>query len=78
MALCKRLQANRLLVDDHRARKIALLNGIKVIGSLGILLKAKESELLLEIRPLLDTIQSAGIHYSDQLIVEALHLAGER
>jgi predicted nucleic acid-binding protein len=77
MALCKRLRADRLLVDDHRARKIARLNGIEVIGSLGILLKAKDSRMIPEILPLLRTIQEAGVHYSDHLVDEALRLAGE-
>lgn len=78
MALYKHLSAERLLVDDHRARKVARLNGIEVVGSLGILLRAKESDLISEIRPLLVTIQEAGIHYSEQLLTEALGLAGER
>jgi predicted nucleic acid-binding protein len=77
MALYKRLRADRLLVDDHRARKIAHLNGIEVVGSLGVLLRAKESGLISEIRPLLATIRSAGVHYGEQLMGEALRLAGE-
>lgn len=77
MALYKRLHADRLLVDDYRARRVAGLNGIEVVGSLGILLRAKESGLISAVRPLLTAIQSAGIHYSEQLVGEALHLAGE-
>jgi predicted nucleic acid-binding protein len=77
MALCKRLQADRMLVDDYRARKVAHLNDIEVIGSLGILLRAKEVGLITELRPLVTTIRAAGIRYSDELVEEALHLAGE-
>ena len=36
MALYKYLHADRLLVDDFRARKVAGLNGIEVVGSLGM------------------------------------------
>lgn len=78
MALCKRLEANRMLVDDYRARKVARLNEIDVIGSLGIWLRAKESGLISRVRPLIVTAQSAGIRYSEQLVSEALHLAGEQ
>ncbi|HEX3554653.1 MAG TPA: DUF3368 domain-containing protein [Thermoanaerobaculia bacterium] len=78
MALCKRLRADRMLVDDHRARKVARLNEIEVVGSLGVLLGAKESGLISEVRPLLDSIRAAGVHYSEQLVNEALSLAGER
>jgi predicted nucleic acid-binding protein len=78
MALCKHLHADRLLVDDHRARKVARLNGIEVIGSLGTLLWAKESGLISRVGPLLTAIQGAGVHYAQQLVDEALRLAGER
>jgi predicted nucleic acid-binding protein len=78
MALCKRLHADWLLVDDQRARRIARLNDIEVIGSLGILLRAKESELVSEIRPLLAAMQGAGLHYAPEIIEKALRDAGER
>ena len=78
MALYKRLHADRLLVDDHRARRVAGLNGIEVVGSLGILLLAKQSGLVQEIRPILTLIEAAGVHYSEQLVSEALRLAGEQ
>ena len=78
MALYKRLHADRLLVDDQRARKVARLNDIEVVGSLGILLRAKEAGLLSAVRPLLDAIEAAGVHYSEQLVNEALRQAGER
>ncbi|HSG41082.1 MAG TPA: DUF3368 domain-containing protein [Thermoanaerobaculia bacterium] len=78
MALYKRIQANRLLVDDYRARKVARLNGIEVVGSLGVLLRAKETGLVTEIRPLVAAIQAAGVHYGEQLVDDALGLAGER
>jgi predicted nucleic acid-binding protein len=77
MALYKRLHAELLLVDDHRARKVAYLNGIEVVGSLGVLLRAKESGFIMEIRPLVRAIQAAGVHYGVQLVEEALRLTGE-
>jgi predicted nucleic acid-binding protein len=77
MALYRRLHADFLLVDDHRARKVARLNGMEVIGSLGMLLRAKEAGLIAEIRPLIACIQAAGVHYGDQLVAKALRLAGE-
>lgn len=77
MVLYKRLRADRLFLDDHRARNVARLNGIEVVGSLGVLLQAKESGLIAELRPLVDIIQTAGIHYGAQLVAEALRLASE-
>jgi predicted nucleic acid-binding protein len=77
MVLYKRLRAERLLVDDYRARKVAHLNGIEVVGSLGVLLRAKESGLIAKLRPLIVKIQAADVRYGDQLVAEVLRLAGE-
>jgi uncharacterized protein len=77
MALYRSLRADFLLVDDHRARKVARLNGMEVVGSLGMLLRAKEAGLIPEIRPLIAFIQAAGVHYGDQLVANTLRLAGE-
>jgi predicted nucleic acid-binding protein len=53
------------------------VNGIEVIGSLGVLIRAKESGLIPEIRSRVEATQAAGIHYGEKLITEALRLAGE-
>ena len=54
MALYKRLGADKLLVDDKRARKLAQLNGMNIIGSLGIFLIAKEKGLIEQIKPYIE------------------------
>lgn len=77
MALYKRLHADRLLLDDNRARKIARFNAIEVIGSIGVLLLAKDCGLIPAVRPRLDAVHAAGIYLSEQLAIEALRLAGE-
>lgn len=77
MALYKHLRAHRLLVDDYRARKIATVNGIQVVGSLGVLLRAKEVGLVAEIGPLVAAARAAGVRYGEKLVSEALRLACE-
>lgn len=77
MALYKRLHADRLPPDDNRARKVALSNGIAIIGSLGVLILAKNNGLLPAIRPALESIRKTGIHLSEALIKEVLLIAGE-
>ena len=77
LALYKRWQADRLLIDDHRARKLAALNGVAVIGSLGVLLLAISKGHIVSIRPSIDSIRQAGIYLGDGLVAEALLLAGE-
>ena len=42
MYLYNQLHADRLLIDDARGRKVARLNQIAVIGSVGIVLLTKQ------------------------------------
>jgi predicted nucleic acid-binding protein len=77
MALYKKIRADRLLLDDNRARKVAQLNGLRVVGSVGVLLLAKSEGYIPLVLPLLDRIQSAGIYLSAAVIEEVLRLAGE-
>jgi hypothetical protein len=77
MALYKKQHANRLLIDDLRARKAALRNDIHIIGSVGILLLAKENRLISAIKPYLQIIQQTDAHLSPKLIDKALLIAGE-
>ena len=46
MILYKQLNADMLLIDDRKAKRIAKVNNINVIGSLGILLVAKQKKLI--------------------------------
>lgn len=77
MALCKRLGADRLLIDDRRARRIARLNGIAIVGSLGVLVAAKDEGNLHAIAPRIDAIRGAGVRLGERVVAEALQLAGE-
>jgi len=50
---------------------------IKVIGTLGILLKSKRAGLISEVRPLPDAVQQEGFCLDKILYDEVLNLAGE-
>ncbi len=77
MLLYKSLNADLLMIDDKKAKKIAKMNNIKTIGSLGILLSAKEKGYLEEIKSSLETLRNSYIFLSDNLIVQVLKIAGE-
>ncbi|NWF67235.1 MAG: DUF3368 domain-containing protein [Campylobacterales bacterium] len=77
MALYKNLNADRLLIDDKKAKKVAIANGIKVIGSLGVLLSAKKINLINEIKTSIEMIKSSNIFIDDKTIKIVLELAGE-
>jgi len=77
ITLYKELDADVLLIDDNRAKKYASLNGVKVIGSLGILIKAKEEGHIEKVKPLLDEIQKSEVYISMKLIEKVLEICGE-
>lgn len=77
MTLYKQIKADRLLIDDGRARKIAGINNIKIVGSLGVLLLGKEKGHIREIKSKIELIKESDIFLSKDLIANALRLAGE-
>jgi predicted nucleic acid-binding protein len=77
MILYKQLKANWLLVDDRRARKIAELNQINIIGSLGILLLSKKVGYIPNIKSRIDMLKNSDIFFSDELLQNTMALAGE-
>ncbi|MCK4440744.1 MAG: DUF3368 domain-containing protein, partial [Sulfurovaceae bacterium] len=66
-----------LLCDDKKAKKFAQSFRLKVIGSLGILLKAKDAELINEIAPLIETLRGSRIFIDDKTYALVLRMAGE-
>jgi len=77
ITLYKNLDADVLLIDDNRAKKYASLNGVKVIGSLGVLIKAKEEGHIEKVKPFLDEIQKSEVYISMKLIEKVLEICGE-
>ncbi len=77
MILYKQMNADFLLIDDKRGRKVAVINHIKTIGSLGVLLQAKRKGLIQLVAPLLAQIAASPVFVSEQLIRSVLELAGE-
>ena len=77
MLLYKQLTADKLLIDDKRGRKVAKINNISIIGSLGVLLAAKERGLITEIAPMLKLIERSDVHLAENLVKMVLELANE-
>ena len=77
MILYKEVAADFLLIDDKRGRKVAKINQIKTIGSLGVLLQAKRLGLIPLIAPLLEQISASPVFIGADLIRTVLELAGE-
>lgn len=77
IALYMELSADLLIIDDARAKKIAYANGLEVMGSVGVLLLAKQRGLINKTRPMLNLLAVSDIHLGANVIEKALKLAGE-
>ena len=77
MALYKELRADLLLIDDRKARAIAEHNQIRCVGSLGILLLAKERGLIKSIKPSINKLRNSELYYGENLLEKVLKVAGE-
>ncbi len=64
-------------LDDWQARQLAKAMELPVIGTLGVLLRAKRSGLVPEVRPLVDAIAVEGFRLSPALYRDALEIAQE-
>ena len=78
MQLYKQKSANKLLIDDKRGRKVAKINGINMIGSLGILISAKQAGLISEVKPKIEKIANSRVYLSQTLIEIILETANEK
>jgi predicted nucleic acid-binding protein len=77
LALAVEIQAERILLDDRAARRVAQELHLLVTGTAGILLVAKRHVLLPRIRPVLDALLRTSFFLSQQLYNELLQAAGE-
>lgn len=77
IVLALQLDADVLLMDEARGRRVAAARGIAVTGTLGTLVLAKEKGLIQRVAPQLARLQDKGFYMSETLYEEVLRQAGE-
>lgn len=65
------------VLDDGEARACAQSHGLPVIGTLGMILRARQQPLIPAARPLVAQVLAAGSHLSRELVEQALAQVGE-
>lgn len=67
----------RVILDDRHARKVAKRLGIAIIGTIGILVKAKRKGHIPAVKPLIKKLETNNFYISTALKKEAFALADE-
>ena len=77
VVLFREMNADYLLIDDRKARKIAENLGVNCIGTLGILIKSKEKGFVKELKPLFEELLKNKRYYSVKILNEILRIQNE-
>jgi predicted nucleic acid-binding protein len=65
------------LIDDLAGRRAARARGLRITGSLGVVLRAKQAGIVEEVGPLIDQFVAAGAWFSESLMDLVLRKARE-
>lgn len=65
------------LLDEKRARGFASARGVAVVGTVGVVLRARQRGVIAAVRPVLDDLIGSGFRLSESLYRAALSRAGE-
>ena len=77
LAIAKERPGSVLVVDDMRARRLALELGLRFTGTLGILDMARRSGLLGSLRAEIENLRRAGFRIAEAVAAEFLRRSGE-
>lgn len=76
--LALELHADRLLIDERKGRKLAIQEGVAVIGLLGVVLLARRKALIPSARALVERLdREAGMYLAPDIRDAALKTVGE-
>ncbi len=77
LILANEIKSDLCIIDDLLARKYANYLAIKITGTLGVLIKAKQNGIIEKIKPLLDELIKNGIFISKELYTVVLNCVNE-
>jgi uncharacterized protein len=77
IVLANELTADYLILDDLAARRYALEQNLPVIGTIGILVVAREKQLIPSVKQAMDALRGAGRYIHKNVYDEALRRTGE-
>ena len=75
ITLAYKSHADLVILDDLQARLVACAMGLRITGTLGVLLAANHKSLLPDIVPAIQKLQQCGFRISDTLLQKMSDLA---
>ena len=66
-----------LIIDERKGRKTARKLGVKIIGTLGVIILAREHSIIAEVAPILEALENVGFRISVTLKESILKKVGE-
>lgn len=76
IAVALRLEAT-VLIDERRGRASAAALGLQVLGTLGLLVRARDAGLVEQLRPLAEALTRSGYFLAPELVERVLAAVGE-
>ena len=77
LALAGTYLRSRAVLDDLEARRCAQSLGLSLIGTLGVVLRARRKGVIERARPVIEHLRKVGLYASDSLVERALAHLGE-
>jgi predicted nucleic acid-binding protein len=77
IALAHEIENKYLITDDLEARKLSVKLGLSIIGTLGVLLRAKQKGHITLVRPFVEQMKQTDFRVSDELYQTVLRKANE-
>ena len=78
LALAMKRKPATAVLDDAAARTCARAWGIEVIGTLGVVLRARKKSLIPSAADVLKSLRASGLRLDDKMICSALEGIGEK
>jgi len=77
IALAEAIVATEVGLDERAARAVPTARGLKIIGTAGLLVRAKQRGMIRAVRPWFERMQNQGMRYSQRFVEELLRQLGE-